>query len=154
MFNGDSDAFEKAVDAGLSGIPYEVVTRTSGRSHRYAIGTTAYLGVGRPHILAFVLTNTNLATLKVGADVPKMWRALGGLWQAARVHCNDTPLALPLVGGALAGVGLSPQHLLSLIVMSAATETRQKRICADIRVCLMPALRGETDIDAAFQLLG
>ena len=153
LFNGDGSAFEKAVDASLAGIPYQVVTRTSGRSHCYPIGTTAYLGIGRPNILAFVLTNTDLNTLKVEADVPKMWKALHGLWETARVHCNDTPLALPLVGGALAGVGLSPQHLLSLIVMSAASETRQKRICADIRICLIPALRGQTDIDAAFQLL-
>lgn len=152
-FGGDSRVFDNAVDAALVGVPFESVSRSSGRSRRYAAGTTAYLQAGQPSVLAFVLTTTDLSTLKVSADLPQMWEALRGLWQAARVHCNDRPLAVPLVGGGLSGVGLSAQQLLSTLVMSLAAETRQKRICGHIHVCLLPSVRSETNIEAALQLL-
>ena len=153
IFGGDSAHFDAAVDANLTSQPLEQINRPSGRSRRFAVGTTAFLPTGRPSVLAFVLAHTDRDTLKASADVPQMWSALSGLWQAARIHCNETPLALPIVGGGLSGVGLSAQHLLSLIVMSASHETHRQRICADIHICISPHLRAETSIEAALQLL-
>lgn len=153
LFGGDGLRFDAAIDANLPDSPIETVTRPSGRLKRFAVGTTVFLPTGRPSVLAFVLAHTDLVTLKASADVPQMWAALGGLWKAARIHCNEAPLSLPVVGGGPSGVGMSTQHLLSLIVMSAAAETRRHRICADIHVCIAPQLRAETSIEAALQLL-
>ena len=153
VFGGDSMAFQTAVVRALSGVPFERIPRKSGCEHRYPLGTVAYLQTGQPSVLAFALTTTDLGSLKVSANVPQMWLALAGLWNGARIHCNDRPLSVPLVGGGLSGVGLSPQHLLSLIVTSATAEMRRDRICADIRICLREDVRSETDIDAALALI-
>jgi hypothetical protein len=154
LFDGDSKKFDAAADAALASVASETVQRESGRTRKYPVGTAAFLHLGKPSVLAFVLTETDLETLKVRADVPRMWTALAGMWQAARIHCNDAPLAVPLVGGGLAGVGLSSQQLLSTIVMSAAAESRQKRICAAIHICVLPQQRGDTDIESALALVG
>ena len=154
VFGGDTKKFDVATDAALASVTSIAVQRQSGRPRKFPPGTAAFLHLGKPSVLAFVLTETDLVTLKARADVPRMWAALDGLWQAARIHCNDSPLAVPLVGGGLAGVGLSPQQLLSTIVMSAAAESRQKRICSDIHICLLPQQRGETDIESALALVG
>ena len=153
LFAGDAALFELRVDEALAHAPSQLVTRPSGRQRRYPIGTTAYLATGKPSVIAFVLTTTDTVSLKVSADVPQMWQALHGLWAGARIHCNDRPLSVPLIGGGLSGVGLSPQHLLSLLVISAATEMRRNRICADIRICLLESVRSATDIDSALQLV-
>jgi hypothetical protein len=153
LFGGDSERFDKAVDAALTSATPELVVRRSGRDRKYPVGTTAYLTTGRPSVLAFVLTATDLTTLKVSADVPQMWTALDGLWRVARTNCNDAPLAVPLVGSGLAGVGLSPQELLSVIVMSAAAASRQRRICANIHICILPQQRSRTSIEAALSLI-
>ena len=154
LFDGDTKRFDAATDTALESVPSVNVARTSGRTRKYPPGTSAFLPLGKPSVIAFVLTETDLESLKVRADVHRMWTALGGLWQAARVHCNDATLALPLIGGGLSGVSLSPQQLLSTIVMSVAAESRQRRICADIHICLLPQQRGETDIEAALALIG
>jgi hypothetical protein len=153
FFDGDSNRFDAAIDVALESIPWEAVDRTSGRTRRFSPGTAAFLHFGKTSILAFVLAETDLLTLKARADVPRLLGALDGLWEAARIHCNDASVAVPLIGGGLSGVCLSPQQLLSTIVISAASVSRKKRICADIRICLLSQYRGEIDIESALSLV-
>lgn len=153
LFHGDARRFERAVRDALANVGGESVIRSSGLQVKYPIGTTAFLATGAPSVLAFALATTDVTNLKVSADVTQMWRALHGLWENARVHCNDSVLSVPLVGGGLSGVMLAPQQLLALIVMSLSSETRRQRICGHIRICLLEDVREKTDIDLAFQLL-
>ena len=153
FYNGDSNAFATATESALGDTPFDVVQRKSGRTQRFAVGTTLYLQTGQLATIPFVLTRTDPSTLKAHATVVEMWQALSGLWNAARIHCRDRPLVIPLIGGGLSGVGLSPQHLLSLLVISASSESRAKRICGEIRICLAEHLRESTDISLAMQLL-
>jgi len=153
FYNGNSDMFDKAVDLSLYSIPYEDVHRNSGRTRKFSLGTAAFLDTGRTSILAFVLAETDLLTLKARADVPRLIGALDGLWEAARIHCNDATLSVPLIGGGLSGICLSPQQLLSTIVMSAASVSRQNRICTDIHICLLSKYRTDIDIESALSLI-
>lgn len=96
--------------------------------------------------LLTALTRTDLKTLKASAGVPELWRALSGLWQAARVHSNGQPVCLPLIGSGLAGVGLPPGRLLELVLISLAQETKREHVANHFKIVLAPRLLDDIDL--------
>ena len=82
------------------------------------------------------------------ADIPQMWRALTGLWEGVRIAASNQTVAIPVVGGALSGVGLPPIHLLRIIILSILIETRIDKITQEIRIVLHPDMFGEVDLNS------
>ncbi|THD64507.1 MAG: hypothetical protein E8A49_02940 [Phenylobacterium sp.] len=118
VFNGDENAFRRAVTTALKGVLFTTTTRSSQPSDAYAIGTTAVLANGPHKAFLVAMSHTDHVTHKAGSTVPMMWDAMRGALQAVQNHGNGQPLAMPLIGNGLSSVNVEPQHLLRLIVLA------------------------------------
>lgn len=136
-FGGHPQGFDAQVDAQLANEPFDdVPQKQDGKTKSYAIGTTALIDVaGDPYILV-ALAESDPATCKASSDVTKMWLALHGAWQRARIEAGGHDINVALVGSGLAGLGLPTRDLLNLIILSAITETKAQEITRKIRIVL------------------
>lgn len=137
-FSGHRQAFDQIVEKELEGVLAENIPRAQGKTRKYPIGATAEIQVNTDRYLCFALCKTDITTCKAYSDIATLWQALQGLWQKARIVLGGTSLILPLVGSALAGIGLPARELLDLIILSAITETKRKEITTCIRIVLTP----------------
>lgn len=141
VFSGVSQSFNSIVDEDLRDVQSKIVCRPSGRGKQYAIGVTPMINIGTNEQRRFLLPavcRTDLKTLKASCDVPTLWTALVGLWAAVRNRAGGDPVAVPLIGGGLAGLGLPPSQLLHLIVLSLVVTSRQTHIASPITIVLPP----------------
>jgi hypothetical protein len=145
-FDGKADELADLIDAALKGKSSKEVTRAAGRNRRYPLGTTVRLEVGQRFYFLFALANTDPKTHKARADVGDVWRALEGLWKEVRVGANGRPVALPLVGAGLSGVGLPHRQLLDVLLASIVEATNQGRVTGGFTVALLPELLDTTDL--------
>lgn len=152
VYGGDAKRFEADVDRLLPSAQSEVVARTAGRERKYPLGTTVLVRHNEERYLLFALARTDAATRKAYATVQDMWSAMDGLWTAARAHSNGNAIVLPLIGSGQSGVGLSPQHLLHLILLSAIAETKRQRIAKEIVVVLQEQFYADIDLSTLDQL--
>jgi len=136
IYNSDTSRLDAEITTALTGVYPTQVARTVGKNQKYPIGTTAVLGNNSNKKFLFALSNTDVATNKASADVPTMWKALEGLWSAVRNHSNGLPVSIPLVGGGLSHVGLEPENLLRLIILSIIKSSEQSKITSEIRIVL------------------
>jgi hypothetical protein len=114
----------------------EDVQRSTGRRWRYKIGTTAVVEANSHRFLCVALTKTDLTTLKASADVCQFWDAMRGILRKCRTEANGDGMALPLIGSGLAGIGLPPMHLLQLMILAIIEESKQAKVCTEIRIVL------------------
>jgi len=135
-YGGHPESFDKQITEELKGTPSRHVARPSGKPLRYEVGTSALLTVDLDRYVAFVLTETDVATCKASADVNMLWRSLDGLWRRSRVETGGKSLNVPLVGSGLAGIGLPTRDLLNLIILSVIVGTKQQQITRRIRIVL------------------
>lgn len=145
-FNGHAAQFEAQVDSSLKGEPYKVFARATGREKCYSIGTTPKIEVGDEVFFLPVLTHTDLSTLKASCDVPTLWEALMGLWKSVRNGAGGAPVAVPLIGGGLAGIGLPPSQLLDLILLSITSASKESPIGSTIHIVLSEKCFEEIDL--------
>jgi hypothetical protein len=150
---GHPDAFDRQVAIALADARSTSRQRAKGKPLQYAIGTTAELDVGGTPYILFALAHTDPVTNKASATVNDMWQALDGLWSRARDVSNGRTIVVPLVGGGLSGVGLPPQHLLVILLVSFASATKAKRVGSSLHVVLHESLFPDLDLRAAFSLL-
>lgn len=147
-FSGHPASFNALVEAELQGIPNEDVARRSGRTKRYPIGTTPVIQVGNERFFLPAVTHTNLTTLKAYCDVSTLWQALSGLWSAVRNRAGGAPVAVPLIGGGLAGIGLPPSQILYLIVLSIVSASRESHLASPVHIVLPHVLFDEIDLES------
>jgi hypothetical protein len=147
-FSGHPAPFNELVDAELRGLLSDEVSRTTGKTKRYPIGTTAVIRVGSEQFFLTAVTHTDLVTLKSACDMPTLWRALSGLWSAIRNRAGGAPVAMPLIGSGLAGISLAPQALLHLIVISIVDASRERHIASPIHIVLPYSLFDEIDLES------
>jgi hypothetical protein len=136
----------------LQATPATEAARSSGNLRRYPIGTTVELQAAGARYLAFALSRTDVSTLKASATLPDLWQALAGLWAKAREVSGGDTVYVPLAGAGLSGVGLPPQHLLALAVMSAVVATKQSRVAGSIVLVLPPSIVDQVDLPSAMSL--
>ena len=135
-FGGHGTSLDTLVDESLKNTPFDAVQRPEGRQKRYPIGTTAVVPVNEDRYFLVVLSKTDLGTLKASADIPELCMALVGLWEQVRISAGGHPVAAPLLGGGLSGVGLPGTQLLQLMILSIVNETKKRKITNDIRIIL------------------
>lgn len=126
--------------------PRVVDKKTTGKNHSYPIGTTALIRVSDDNYIVYALADADPNTCKASSDANKMWVAMRELWQRARIESGGDPLNVPLIGSGLSGIGLPVRELLTLIIISAITETKVKKITQTIRIILHPDRSGEIDL--------
>ena len=136
-FGGGVATFDQQIQAQLSGLnPIPVPTKGVGKTDKYPVGSTALITVAGRKFLAFALADADPVTCKADANVSMLWEALEQLWKCARNELGGETLNLPLVGSGLSNIGLPARDLLNLIVLSAITSTKEKRITRRIRIVL------------------
>ena len=89
---------------------------------------------------------SRLSTLKGSADIPELWMALVGLWNQVRISAGGHPVAAPLLGGGLSGVGLPGTQLLQLMILFIVNETKKRKITNDIHIILADDRFDEIDL--------
>ena len=146
VLRSQSSDFDRYVTQALSNVPFENVTRTSGNTKRYKIGTTAAIDIGPQRYLLFALSKTDITTLKASASVHELWDALAGLWGAITTHSNGDPVCMSLVGGGLSGVGLPAKNLLQLLMTSFSYYTKKQKITGRLTIVLPKAMAKEIDL--------
>lgn len=147
-FDSDATRFEIQVDLALQGENSKITARPGPRNKSYPIGTTAVVGTGPHKAFLFALTKTDMKTSKASADVPMMLDALDGLWNAIRNHSNGLTVNIPLVGGGQSQVGIDPNHLFRLILISFLIETRRSEVTRTVRIVLHNSVFDQIDLQA------
>lgn len=153
LYGGDANRFVSDVDPKLPADQAVAVARPDGRTHKYPLGTVVHTKFNGERYLLVALARTDIQTRKAHATVQDMWTALEGLWKAARVHSNGSPIALPLLGSGQSGVGLPPQLLLSTIVTAALAATQRQRIASEIVVVIQEQFFADIDLRALEPLM-
>lgn len=120
----------------MTDAPHRHVPKVDGKQECYEIGTTALIGVNADRYIVFAFAKAEPETCKAYGNVELMWKALHALWQRVRVEANDYPVNLPLLGSGLSGLGLPTRDLLNLLILSAITETKARKVTSRIRVVL------------------
>ena len=127
--------------------PAEVgVGRRSGQSTRYEIGTVARLDVSNRRYLLAALTHTDLDSLAGSATVQDLWACLEGIWKAVREHSNGRPAVMPLLGSGQSKIGLPAAHLIEIILISFAYNTKKSKITNKVTLLLQPDRLREVDL--------
>lgn len=148
VLGGQSAAFDTLVNNALMGVSHEVVTRSSGNTRRYKIGTTAAVQVNDNRYLLFAFARTDTETLKAYATIHDLWDALAGLWEAVRIKANGSPVFISLLGSGQSGVGLPEKDLLNLLIVSLSFYTKKNKIANKVTIVLHPELRKVIDLTA------
>ncbi len=146
FFGGHPSSFDQLVASDLANTRSDLVQRTGGKAHRYAIGTTASIRTSSRRFLLFALCTTDIGTFKASATLPELVCALEGLCEKARVVLGGEALIVPLVGSGLSGLGLPANQLLQLILVVLVNETKKKQVAMEITVVLHPSRFDEVDL--------
>lgn len=100
IYHSNARILDSSINDALQGVISSTsLNRLIGKNRKYPIGTTAVINGGNHKQFLFALAKTDIITNKASADVPTMWYALEGLWNAVRTHSNGLPITIPLVGG-------------------------------------------------------
>ena len=156
-FIGEFEEFDKQLEKQLKGCAQDIehtyyeAEKPVGKKEKFPIGTTALIKFGNDKYIIFANARTVLKTCKAESDVKTMWMAMCGLWEGARNKAGGVPLNVPLIGDGISGVGLPPRDLLNLIILSAITATKVKKITSVIRIILHPSQFKEIDLRAVKQ---
>lgn len=146
VLGGQSATFDSLVRDALSETPSEMVSRASGNTQRYKIGTTAAVDINSRRFLFFAFARTDLATLKAQATIHDFWEALSGLWEGVRIHSNGEKVYVPLLGSGLSGVGLPERELLDLMILSFFYHTKRNKIAKCVTIVVHSNLRPKIDL--------
>ncbi len=150
-FEGQSTKFETAVDRSLDTEWAEDVSRSGNRTKSYPIGTTAVVEPNGQKFFLPALTKTDPQTDKAHCDLSVFTKAMSGLWETVRNQAQGETVTIPLLGSGQAQVGLPPQQLLQLIVMTIVEASRRTKITGKINIVLPPDCIEKIDLDAIDQ---
>lgn len=146
FFNGQSQAFEAAVDRSLSSVQGEGTSLPRNRNTSYPIGTTAVVDQGGERFCLPALSRTDIQTNKASCDLAMFSKAMQGLWKTVRNNAQGEPVAVPLMGSGQAQVSLPAQQLLQLTIMTIV-ESSKPKITSEIHIVLPDNLMEKIDLD-------
>lgn len=147
ILGGKSQIFDELVDQRLDSVPHKMTQNKKGREKKYPIGTTLVHDSTVTKYFLVALSRTDVETLKAKADVPELWQALSGLWEKVRIEAGGSPVNIPLIGSGLSGVGLPPQQLLRIIMMSILDATKKWELTSEIRIVLHETVFEHIDLN-------
>ncbi|MGW3148888.1 macro domain-containing protein [Streptomyces sp. NPDC001177] len=120
--------------------------KPQGKLERCPVGTVAVLS--RNGRKAFGLAYSRLGkNLVAESSAERIWMSLCRLWEAVYEHGHREPLALPIIGGALARVDmLSQENLLKITLLSFAAASRDRVVTRELTVVVYPTALHEIDV--------
>ena len=122
------------------------MTRSSGQTVRYEIGTVARMFVNDQVYLLSALTHTNRTTLEAFATLGDLWTCLSGVWKGIRRYSGGMPVSIPLIGSGLSGVGLPREILVEIIIQSFIYYTKKEKVADKVTLVLPQSLRWTFDL--------
>lgn len=129
--------WSEEVKAELRKIDYlEKVSRTVGNHTRYPIGTSVSLEKDNSKFIFVALSKTNKPDNVTTATLTDYVSAISQCLQKARAVCNGGPLVLPLIGSGLSRLGLKPETLLQILLLSIAKESNTKFVTRQFKIVL------------------
>ncbi|MFI6283759.1 macro domain-containing protein [Streptomyces sp. NPDC051018] len=149
-YAGNQEELDQALTAALEPTAVESAEsradKPRGKLERYPVGTVAVLS--RNGRKAFGLAYSRLGNnLVAESSAERIWVSLCRLWEAVYEHGHREPLALPVIGGALARVDtLSQENLLKMILLSFAAASRDRVVTRELTVVVAPASLHEIDV--------
>lgn len=148
QLGGQSSSFDDLVRMSLAKTDYTEVKRASGNIKKYKIGTTALVSINNEDYYLVALCHTDIDTLKACSDINTFWRALEGLWERVRAGSGGKTVNVPLLGNGLSKLGLPPQQIIQLILISFLIETKRSMVAQEIRIILPFACYDQIDLSA------
>jgi hypothetical protein len=141
VYAGDAGALDRALSQHLSTLtPVETVTKP-GKTTRYELGTVVPIhALGRRHFLvAYTFMD---ATNKAHGTPDGLWKSLGALWDAVRIHSNGEAISMPVIGGGQSGLSpvLPAEDAIRFIALSFIISSRSRRVCEELRIVALPEL--------------
>jgi hypothetical protein len=146
FFGGHPASFDQLVTSDLASTPAQTISRSTGKTYKYEIGTTASIKTSSHRFLLFALCITDISTCKASATLPDLVRAIEGLCAKSRIILGGDKLVVPLVGSGLSGIGISPLHLLQVILLVLVNETKKNQFALEVDVVLHPSRFDEIDL--------
>jgi hypothetical protein len=140
LYGGDRAQLDRDLKGALSRVPKASVESRSakrlGKLTRYPLGTVATLHHSNRRVfgLAYSRMGNNLVAQ---SSLPALRTSLENLWEAAYLHGQLKPVAMPLIGSGLSRVHEARyDDLLALIVSSFTASSRRRYICPELRVII------------------
>ena len=146
-FANQKDALYGEIIKDLKNAPCEVVERTSpARNKKFALGTTAYVSNGTSNFLVTALTHTNLSNNKAHININEYQGVISQMLDKAFISCSGRPLNLSLIGDGQASLNISPNILLSLLLVCIFEKSKYIKVAEDIRIVLHPKYIGKINL--------
>jgi DNA-binding SARP family transcriptional activator len=140
LYNGDREQLDRDLRTALSHVPKVSVESRSakplGKRSRYPLGTVATLHHAKRRVfgVAYSRMGNNLVAQ---SGLAVLRTSLANLWEAVYLHGQLKPVAMPLVGSGLSRVHeASYDDLLTMIVRSFITSSRERPICPELRIII------------------
>lgn len=100
------------------------------------IGYTINLEIKNDTYLLTVLSKTDKDTNVASANITDLITAFWGLWDSARRHANGRAVNVPLFGDGLSRIGLKPQQLLHILLITLVKEIHKSKITSTVNIVL------------------
>jgi len=143
---GNTDDWNRKVEEQLTGESCSTETRSGGKQHRYAIGTTVAVKKGGNKFLCVALSHTDVSNQETKASSSDLHKAVRGLLRKARSVCGNEPLSIPLMGSGLSRVGIKNNILVDLILTAIFEETKNNKVTSEILIVLPNEKASEIDL--------
>ncbi|MFY1670336.1 macro domain-containing protein [Plantactinospora sp. WMMB334] len=157
LFEGDRDLLDRRLRAALHGVPAAGREKRSakprGRLIRYPIGTVAVLHQQDRQVFGLAYSRMG-NDLIARSSLDDIRTSLDALWHAVYQEGQLRPLAMPVIGSALARVyGVPPTRLLTLIMESFVACTLDRPVARELRIVLRPADLAHVDLEEVARYL-
>ncbi|WP_094228427.1 macro domain-containing protein [Methanolobus psychrotolerans] len=129
----------------------EYVPRSSGKTEKYSIGSTAVVQKKGNNFFCVALTKTNISTLQALATPSELYQSLIGLLIKARECCSGSPLNIPLFGSGLARTNIKPSIVVNLILLAIFEESKKEKITDDIRIIIPKSKKKDIDLSTIYK---
>jgi hypothetical protein len=139
LFGGDQKRLDNDIAAALANVQPVCTVAKSGKQDKYDIGTVAI--VVHASRLIFFLAYCEMDLNNVASSTPdKVWKSFSLLWEEVSRRGNHQLLSVPVIGGGHARLSsvLPAQDAIRLTLLSFMFASREKKICDELRIVVLP----------------
>jgi hypothetical protein len=146
ILEGHIEILDNAVNNQLRDKVTEEVNRVDGKNLKYELGTTITISYKQSLYFLFALSVSDFEC-NVYSYPSLMLKALDGLWEKVRLEGNGIDINLPLIGNGLSRVGIPPNQLLQLMLISLLKSAKERDLCSTVRIVLSEDIFDKIDLE-------
>ncbi|MFP5039941.1 macro domain-containing protein [Parasediminibacterium sp. JCM 36343] len=137
FYPGDLPKLDKEIELGLQGIPYTVITKKSGKTHRYEFGTTIKLKLADQYFYWFAMSDLNESNTATTTQMD-VNKSLDGLWAFIETKGEKLDTVIPLIGSGLGRLTTSRKKLIALIAQSFINASEKRIFSNKLTIVVYP----------------